>query len=142
MERRQFIRTSCKLCIGIAGATVFAGALTSCSPLPIYNTVYKDRQISVPLSEFQKTDFVIVRCSNINFDIAVIKEPDGGYKSMIMQCTHADNVVEFNGNEFTCSLHGSIFSREGFVKRGPAEKPLVTLFTRTEQDHLIISTKA
>lgn len=138
MERRQFIRSSCKLCAGIAGASVFSSLLISCSPLPIYNTAYNDKLITVPLSEFAKSDYVLVRCSNLNYDIAVIKQQDGNYTSLYMQCSHAENPVDFNGNEFTCSLHGSIFFKTGDVKRGPAEKPLISLKTAVESDHILI----
>jgi Rieske Fe-S protein len=138
MERREFIRTSCKLCVGIAGATVFSSLLTSCHPLPIYNTTYSDKKVLVPLTEFAETEYLIVRCSNVNYDIAVLKQPDGKYRSFKMKCTHADNPVEYNGNDFTCNLHGSIFTRSGTVKRGPAERPLLSMLTTIKENELEI----
>src|SRR4051812_18373320 len=118
MERRQFIRTGCKLCAGFAGVSVFSALLTGCHPLPVYKTTYHDKKITVPLAQFATTNYLIVRCSNVNYDIAVVKSPDGSFRSLVMQCTHADNPVDFNGNDFTCSLHGSVFSQAGEVKKG------------------------
>ena len=138
MERRQFIRTGCKLCVGFAGVSALASVLSSCTPLPIYNTTFKDKQITVPLTQFEKTNFILVRCSNLNYDIAVIKQADGNFRSLYMQCTHAETQLDFNGNEFTCSLHGSVFTNNGEVKKGPAERPLVAFQTTTESDHLLI----
>jgi Rieske Fe-S protein len=138
MERRQFIRDSCKLCVGFAGVTVFSSLLTSCTPLPIYNTEYKDKKVVIPILQFAKTNFVIARCINLNYDIAVIKQADSTYRSFIMQCTHADNPVEYNGNEFTCSLHGSIFNGNGDVRRGPAEKALKALRTEVVDSDVVI----
>jgi Rieske Fe-S protein len=138
MERRQFIRDGCKLCMGIAGVSILSGIFTGCTPLPIYTTEYRDKKVIVPITQFEKTNYVIARCNNLHFDIAILKETDGTYKSFIMQCTHADNPVEFNGNEFTCSLHGSVFTETGAVRKGPAERPLVSLKTELVDGNLVI----
>jgi Rieske Fe-S protein len=139
IERRQFIRQGCRLCAGIAGASLLSSFLTSCSPLPIYKTTTANRKISVPLTQFEKTNYLIVSCQDLSYDIAVVKQNDGSFKSMIMQCTHADNPVTFNGNQFNCSLHGSVYKRTGEVEKGPAERPLFALQSAVTDGQLTIS---
>ncbi len=138
MERRQFIRSSCKLCAGFAGVSLISSLLVSCTPLPIYNTTYKDKVINVPLTEFLNTNYILVRCKNLDYDVAVIKQSDGSFLSLYMQCTHAENPVDFTGDEFKCSLHGSVFSKTGEVRKGPAEKALISFKTSTEENQLVI----
>jgi Rieske Fe-S protein len=126
MERRDFLKKSCVLCMG---GTMLASFLESCSNIPIYHTTSDKKILKVPLNEFSNSDYLVVRPGDIRYDIAVIKKNDNEYHSYVMVCTHADNLLRFNGNEFSCSLHGSIFDRNGNVQKGPAEKPLLSLTT-------------
>ncbi len=135
MERRDFLKRSCAFCLG---GSVLIPFLESCGTIPIFNTVSKDKTVNVPLEKFGKHQYLIVRPSNIRYDIAVIKHNETEYKSYVMICTHADNMLRFNGNEFSCSMHGSTFDMNGNVQKGPAERPLRTLETRVADNSLSI----
>jgi Rieske Fe-S protein len=137
MDRRNFIKTGCALCL--ATSTGMISLLESCTPIPLYKTTTTDRKVLVPLTEFSKYNFLIVRPEDLSYDIAVIKISDSEFRSMVMLCTHAENPLQFNGNEFRCSLHGSTFNRLGKVQKGPAEKQLTNLKTKI-QDNLLIVT--
>ena len=137
MDRRKFIKTGCLVCV--ASGTGIITLLDSCTPIPMYKTSTSDRKILVPLTEFSKYNFLIVRPGDLNYDIAVIKVSDSEFKSMVMVCTHAEYPVQFNGKEFRCSLHGSLFSSTGKVKKGPAEKPLTSLKNKIVDNLLIVS---
>ena len=112
--------------------------LNSCSPVPFYKTVSKDSMLSVPLSMFGESNYVIAQPSDLPYDVAIVKTSESNFISFIMKCTHADNPVRFNGKEFRCDLHGSIFSRLGEVKTGPASRNLIRLRTEKSNDMLII----
>lgn len=126
------------MCAGITGGAIATSLIESCMPLPYFKTKSVEKKIRIPLSEFDKNDFLIVSPSDYNYDIAVIKESNDDFKSLVMQCTHAINFLTFNGNQFNCNLHGSTFSRTGEVGKGPAEKPLISLITKKYPEELVI----
>jgi cytochrome b6-f complex iron-sulfur subunit len=62
-----------------------------------------------------------------------------GFSAISLVCTHLGCTVEQTGDGFSCPCHGSEYSIDGSVLRGPAQKPLPTL--RVEQNtegHLTI----
>lgn len=135
MERRDFIIKGCSLCFGGTLISVF---LESCQSIPIFKTISQNKKINIPLDQFRKNNFLIVRPENVAYDIVVIKQNETEYHSYVMLCTHADNPLRFNGKKFSCSLHGSIFNNNGEVEKGPAEKPLLSLITQLENNSLTI----
>src|SRR5713101_9724578 len=104
MERREFIKTSCSLCIAL-GAGALTNVLSSCSPLPVYRTEIRDNTIVVPLSLFAENDFQIIRPGNFGYDIALRKLDSGSYLALLLRCTHADTHLNYNCNDFFCRLH-------------------------------------
>jgi Rieske Fe-S protein len=58
--------------------------------------------------------------------LAVYRDDAGELRAISPTCTHLGCVVEFNEPERTwdCPCHGSRFSTDGTVIRGPAHKPL------------------
>jgi Rieske Fe-S protein len=122
----------------MTGGTALISMLDSCTALPLYKTISENRKIKIPVSQFEKSDFLIARPTDYNYDIAVIKNGNS-YLSLVMQCTHADNSLRFNGNEFYCNLHGSVFNKTGEVEKGPAEKRLISLKTEVQENELLVT---
>jgi len=141
MQRRNFIKGACRICLlGAAGAAM-AADLSSCSPAVAKNTfrpVVKDNEIEVPLSLFDTQAFRLISPANYNYEIAVEKKPDNTYHALLLRCTHQENQLTPTGNGFTCSLHGSKFDKEGQVLKGPAENSLRELNTRIVNNNLLI----
>jgi len=54
----------------------------------------------------------------------VARDAQGVY-ALTMTCTHNGCRVSVVGSGFTCFCHGSQFDKNGAVKQGPAEDPLV-----------------
>ncbi len=138
MERRNFIKTSCKICLlGTIGAAV--QMLTGCgAAYPVFKTVVLDKKIAVPLSLFATNATQFIRPKGWYYDIAVQKTDDG-FTALLLMCTHQDNQLDINGNKgYSCSLHGSTFNKEGKVLKGPAERGLKRYKTLVEADQLII----
>lgn len=63
---------------------------------------------------------------------AVLIHTESGFKAISLVCTHLGCTVEQEADGFSCPCHGSLYSGEGIVLRGPAQKPLPAL--RLEQD--------
>ncbi len=138
MERRNFIKTSCKICLlGAFGAT--AETLSGCgAAYPVFKTAVLDKKISVPLSLFATNSTQFIRPKGWYYDIAVQKV-ELGLTALLLMCTHQDNQLVINGNKgYSCSLHGSTFNTEGKVLKGPAERALKRYNTAVEGDQLII----
>jgi len=55
---------------------------------------------------------------------AVLLHTESGFSALSLVCTHLGCTVEQKTDGFTCPCHGSRYTKEGKVTRGPAEKPL------------------
>jgi Rieske Fe-S protein len=139
MERRKFIRSSCRFCaLGAVG--YFLPQLTACSPAyPVFKTELVDKKITMPLSMFNTAPVQFVRPKGWYFDVAVEKKQDNTFTALLLQCTHQENQLTPAGNSgYRCSLHGSQYDKEGNVRKGPAEKPLTHYNAFVENNNLII----
>ena len=140
MQRRDFLKGACRICLlGAAGATVVD--IASCSPA-VGNSIFKpdivDNTVTVPLALFDQKSFGVISPNKYPYEVAIEKKEDGNYIALLLQCTHYDNQLTPTGNGFTCSLHGSKFSLDGSVLKGPAEAPLKYLkITKTNTDLII-----
>ena len=137
MERRDFLKTSCSLCVGLSAGLMMSG-LSSCSSLPLYKTEVKHNTIRVPQSLFAENDVQIIRPDNFEYDIALHKQRDGNYAALLLRCTHAANQLTLVGGMYRCNLHGSMFDEEGFVAKGPAERPLTKFATEVSDNDVVI----
>ena len=138
MERRNFLKNTCSLClIGFTGASLIE--LASCTaPSNIYSTSVLNNLITVPVKLFENSNLQIVRPKELLYDIAINKNAENNFSAMLLQCTHQDNQLTVYPNGYQCSLHGSQFNTEGKVVKGPASKPLKNLSIIQEGTNLLI----
>ncbi len=124
MQRRNFISSSCKICLlGAAGFSLTQ--LMSCSPASsVYKTTINNGNIDVPMNLFDKNTLQIVRPAGWYYDVALQKNEDNSYSALLLQCTHQENQLTPIGTGYHCNLHGSEFDKQGNVRKGPAEQPL------------------
>jgi cytochrome b6-f complex iron-sulfur subunit len=139
MNRKDFIKGSCGVCMALSSGFVMSAILSSCkTPLGVIKTAAKDNIITIALTEFAKGDYKLIRVSNYNYDLAIQKKQDGTFETLVLECTHAGQPLTKTGNTYYCTLHGSQFSHEGKVMKGPADKDLTKLITTVNKDHLSI----
>jgi Rieske Fe-S protein len=139
MDRKEFIKGSCGVCIALSSGFMLSAMLSSCkTQLGVIKASSKNDLVDIPLSEFDKSDFKIVRVNNYNFDLAVQKNADGTFSTLLLMCTHQSNPLTKTGNNYYCMAHGSQFDHQGKVTKGPAEKNLVRLKSVVEKDMLTI----
>jgi Rieske Fe-S protein len=131
MERRDFLKGTCRICLlGAAGTSLID--LAACSPSTgnaVTKTEVKDNKATIALVEFDKSPLQIISPKNYPYEVAVQKEQDGTYKALLLKCTHFDNQLVQNSNGYTCNFHGSRFDKKGTVVKGPASQPLTQLKT-------------
>ncbi|MEO6882470.1 MAG: Rieske 2Fe-2S domain-containing protein [Bacteroidia bacterium] len=56
--------------------------------------------------------------------IIIAKSNSGAFLALYDVCTHAGCTIQFNGNQFPCPCHGSLFDTNGNVVTGPASIPV------------------
>jgi Rieske Fe-S protein len=139
MERRDFIKSGCQLCL-LAGAAVAIPGILACgaAKYPVFNATIAENRVSVPVSLFDAAKIQFIRPKGLFYDIAVEKKEDGSYTALLLQCTHQDNQLTPTGDGFRCSMHGSFFNKAGYAMKGPAESPLTKYKTAVNQNALII----
>lgn len=142
VQRRDFLKGACRICLLGAAITTVSADLSSCSPKLAVNTfkpLINNNQVEIPLSLFDNQPFQVISPARYEFEIAVEKRPDNTYKALLLKCTHYQNQLTTTGNGFTCNLHGSKFDKEGNVLKGPAENALQELKTQMVNNHLVIN---
>lgn len=139
MQRRDFIRTTCLTCTAVLGAGSLLSALSGCSPLPVLKTSTTDKVIVVQNTSFKPDqNLLVVKNSNLEFDILLVRKKDGSYNALYMQCTHQSQPLTANGSGLFCASHGSSFDLSGNVVTEPATRPLQKFRTETENDTIKI----
>lgn len=139
MERRDFIKTSCSVCLALSSELLLGSLLSSCASFPVYETTISEKKITVPESLFAKSSIQIIHPKDYKYNIALEKSKDGNYEAFLLECTHASTPLNFTGKKFVCPLHGSEFNEEGRVLQGPAALPLKKLAARVSNNKIIIS---
>jgi Rieske Fe-S protein len=139
MDRRKFLKSGCGICM-LGTSAFLLNELAACSPAAFkgIKTDITDNKIQVPLAGFDQNGVQVISPRKYAYDIAAYKNPDQSYTALLMRCTHMDNQLTVTGTGFYCSLHGSVFDKEGHVKKGPAERKLKELKTEINQSNLII----
>jgi Rieske Fe-S protein len=142
IERRKFLESACKACL-LAGAGFLISDLTACSPsAKVLKLPITQNTVRMPVTAFANEPLQIVRPDGWLYDIAVRKTSADEYEALLMQCTHQKNQLMAESGGFICSLHGSRFTIDGQVRKGPAELPLKKFTTSLDQGQLIILIKS
>ena len=138
-DRRKFIKDSCTTCVGLLAFSSLASLLSSCSALPVYSTSVNDNIIRIPLDSILPDEKMkIIRSKTLAYDILLVLKEDKKHISLLMRCTHQDNILVATQKGMTCNLHGSTFNLNGDVTKGPASRPLQKLKTIEENQHITI----
>lgn len=126
-------------CAGVLGGTALLSMLNSCSPLPVLKTSTKESTLMIPESSFvENQQVLIIKNSNMEFDILLVKKKDNTYNALYMQCTHESQPLSATKSGLFCPSHGSAFNLEGEVTVQPATRALKKFKTQIENNQIII----
>src|SRR5512141_347545 len=117
MPRRDFLGLAA---LGAAGATL-AFAAAGMARLPnaaVASSPSKKFRVALPDNLADGVAFVPPGRS-----VALFRDPEGIY-AISLVCTHLGCIIKNTGAGFECPCHGSRFSAEGAVVKGPAPKAL------------------
>jgi Rieske Fe-S protein len=146
MERRDFIKTTCAVCIG---GYMSLSMLEGCGTTKMVAGSIVGPDLIIPLSDFgpknsNQTEYekcVIVRNEILQYPIYIYRIGDNQYKALWMRCTHQGTELHLSGDRFECPAHGSQFDNRGMVLRGPAAVNLKTFPVTIENNQLKVSLK-
>jgi nitrite reductase/ring-hydroxylating ferredoxin subunit len=127
---------------------MFVPALfTSCAGMqPIMGTV-EGEDLVLPAGSFANKDgspkkYVVATHAQLKQPIVVFRDERGGYRAVLMRCTHKGAELRVTGDRLDCSAHGSAFDSHGAVLEGPASSPLRVFPTVERDGRVFISLKA
>lgn len=138
LNRRSFLKDTCKACLVGAVSMSMVDFLESCSTVKTYRAAMNGNAVTVPLNLFDAAPLQVVSPKSYAYEIAVRKLPDNTYEALLLRCTHQHNPLTPTGNGYMCTVHGSQFDKDGNVKKGPADQHLLQLKTEIQQSNLII----
>jgi Rieske Fe-S protein len=129
MRRRQFL--------GLAG-----GALCGCAATGVYQGRLEAGRVQVRLDElppeFAEKAHALVRVAGLDHPILIHRTEEGAFQALSARCTHLGCQVRPSRGGLVCPCHGSSFSWEGEVLRGPAQKALARYPTELREGVLEI----
>lgn len=114
MDRRQFL--------------VLLGGAYGCAATATYQGRVEGGRVLVPLAElpptFSQRGYALVRAAGLEEPVLILMAEDSGFQAVGARCTHLGCQVRPSRSFLLCPCHGSTFSWDGAVVRGPAQKPL------------------
>lgn len=147
MDRREFVKRSCVICLS---GGVIPLTLSGCSTTHYVSGLIETYGISIPKSEFTylKKDrpatrsYIIVQNDKVAFPIYVYRFSENEYSALWMQCSHQGNELQAFGEQLHCPAHGSEFDSKGNVSQGPASDPLRTFRVEASEEKIFIDLRA
>ena len=130
MSRRDFLKLSIKLLLGMGGLLGLGGLVRFLS--------YPSEP--GPPSEYDLGDAALYPAGSrtVRADIpAVIYNASGDITALSLTCTHLGCTVEVKGDSLVCPCHGSRFTKDGEVVKGPAQKSLRHLPVEVREDQTV-----
>ncbi len=147
MDRKYFIHTCCRACLGYVAVTT---TIQSCTSAKILTRTISADDMIIPTSDFLiKTSkgqkfrkFILVQNELLRYPICVFRQDENNYTALWMRCTHQGTELQVFGDVLQCPAHGSEFSKDGNFNNGPATKPLRSFPIIIEPHQIKISLKA
>lgn len=142
MKRRQFISL-----VGVGTATpLIISACTSNNSAQVTNSPNADGFQKVgTLTELDKNQQLLAKnLGGGDKKALIIRNPSDNNQLIALNptCPHAGCTVTWESEEqkFLCPCHDSLFSSDGKVLEGPAEKPLTSYQVKLSGDSILVKT--
>jgi len=143
MKRRDFISSSCSVCLGVVGLTVLVPA---CHSTKYIAGKLNTDGILIETEDFKimqngksaYRSYIIVRNEELKFPLCVYRFSEEDYSALWMECAHQGAEVQVSGTHLQCPAHGSEYDNRGRVTNGPAETGLRTFPVSVLNNQLFI----
>jgi cytochrome b6-f complex iron-sulfur subunit len=153
MERRQFlswvgvgmVASSLPVAIAACSDTEQTTATDTIEPdtetVSIDTSVREDGYQALATVEQVATEGSVIDRENTGETVLMLQNPEtSNITALNPTCTHQGCTVEYKADqgELACPCHGSKFGLDGTVINGPAEEPLATYETKTEDGLVLV----
>jgi len=143
MERKEFLKRSCILCLG---GGILPIVLSGCQTTHYVSGSVELNGIAVLKSEFVylKKDqpvtrqYILVQNEKLEFPIYLYRFSENEYSALWMKCSHQGAELQASGDHLQCPSHGSEFNNKGIVNHGPAERNLRSFPVSILSDKILI----
>ncbi len=143
---RAYTRRDFLVAFGAGCAALAVGWLPGCATVPVYRGNVRDGSLSLSEAEFATTsgdqNALVIRAPQMESAVILLRLPDASYRALSAVCTHQGCEVRPGSNGLRCPCHGSAFSLEGEVLRGPAKKPLPVYPVRVADGQVTIDVRS
>ena len=95
-------------------------------------------RIAIDRTEFGTGDGALVEVPGSELPVHVRRRPDGTFAALSTRCMHQGCQVDRAGDRFICPCHGSEYSIEGEVLKGPTERPLMRYRTSADDKRVYV----
>lgn len=139
--RREFL-----VAVGAGCAALAVGSLPGCATVPMYRGNVRDGSLSLSEAEFamatEDKNALVIRAPQMEGAVILLRLPDASYRALSAVCTHQACEVRPASAALQCPCHGSVFSFDGAVLRGPAKEPLPVYPVRVANGQITIDVRA
>jgi nitrite reductase/ring-hydroxylating ferredoxin subunit len=135
LSRRNFIKLSGQVALTVSGM-LGIGALAR------FLSFITDKRVPIMIDLGPATDFPLGTSTHLPDIPALLNHDESGFTALDLTCTHLGCSVIHENNELVCPCHGSKFSVDGEVLRGPAKSSLEPLLVEQNADGNLILHKS
>jgi nitrite reductase/ring-hydroxylating ferredoxin subunit len=140
LDRRNFLKEAIAFVAGGTLVSTFGGCSTG---LASYFVRTEGNTLHLSVNEFpQLRDVggaIEIEFMEVPGHLVVVRTGPDSFAALSPRCTHLGCTVRKEPSFFRCPCHGSTYTLEGEVVRGPAEKPLTRYEVRLVEDKITIA---
>jgi Rieske Fe-S protein len=112
----------------------------------MYRGNVRDGSLSLSEAEFatavEDKNALVIRAPQMEGAVILLRLPDANYRALSAVCTHQGCEVRPSTGGLQCPCHGSAYSLEGAVLRGPAKEPLPVYPVHVADGRITIDVRA
>lgn len=137
MNRREFLKKM--EAVSAAGVVLGAGAASSgCLGFHYAGASLVSGRLMVRRSDFGSRGFVLVDHPASALPLFVHRREDGEFVALSTRCMHRGCQVEPGDGKLICPCHGSEYSADGAVLKGPTRLPLERYAVTVDEEFVAI----
>ncbi|MFN3874706.1 MAG: Rieske (2Fe-2S) protein [Flavobacteriales bacterium] len=121
MDRRAFLIDACRTCAALAALPV-AASIEGCASAKVVPMA--EGVATVPLSLLGDKPSAVVAVKGLPNKLLLVRRADGGYHALELNCPHKNGPLKEKDGRLVCAWHGSAFSLDGELLKGPSRQGL------------------
>ena len=113
--------------------------LTGCIGFHYVNATVRGNRVAIARSEFEATRFALVDIPGVPLPLYVYRHDNGTFTAVSTRCMHRGCQVEPVDGHLVCPCHGSEYTNQGEVLKGPTLQPLNRYEVVADEESVVIT---